>query len=280
MRTFTRLAAYLFFLLLYSIPNGQAAQVAMVVAERAIIYSDSAMTSPVGYISKGKKLMVGNIARNKGQVYPIKVSGKIAYLKVRDVTTEKDSMDSTRLVADRFQKKTNYEYRSNLAVSYFSFSSQINIDKENELLNKDVLAWNGISVKGEVLLKNSFDIQIITNYMATKKNSESFNVLEFGVGSAYRLIDKRKFIARIEAHALFIPFSTYSFNDDFRVKSYGYTLGSGFNMNYLFNENWGTEIFGGLYYTKLLGFKSPAPYKEISPSFIGNRIGLGINYTY
>jgi hypothetical protein len=40
------------------------------------------------------------------------------------------------------------------------------------------------------------------------------------------------------------------------------------------------EAFGGLYYTKLMNFDSPAPYADISPSFIGNRLGIGLNYTY
>ena len=36
----------------------------------------------------------------------------------------------------------------------------------------------------------------------------------------------------------------------------------------------------GVYKTHLLKFKSPEPYNEISPSFLGTRFGIGVNYSY
>lgn len=275
------LAFYLLFLLFFLCPKIWAAQDAMVMVDRAVIYSDREMTSPIGYVSRGKKLVVGEIPRNKAQVYPIVVSGKLGYIRVIDVTTEKESMDSTRLVAERFQKNTDAVYKSKFVFGYYAFSSQVNLNYENaKLADKDALLWHGLSLKGEVLVKDSFDFQIITNYMTTTQSNETFRVLEFGLGAAYRLIDRRKFLARIEAQALGIPFSSYSLGDDFRLKSYGYTVGAGLNLTYLFNRHWGAEAFGGVYYTKLMGFETPAPYKDISPSFVGNRMGLGLNYTY
>lgn len=276
------LAFYLLFLLFFFCPKLWASQDAMVVADRAIIYSDREMTSPVGYVSRGKKLVVGEIPRNKAQVYPIVVSGKVAYIRVLDVTTEKESMDSTRLVAERFQKNTDKVYKSKFVLGYYAFSSQVSLNNENstDLLDGDAVLWHGISLKGEVLVKESFDFQVITNFMAMSEGQEKFRVLEFGLGAAYRLVDRRKFLLRIEAQGLGVPFSSYEVGSDFRLTSYGYTVGGGLNMTYLFDQHWGFEAFGGLYYTKLLGYDTPEPYKDVSPSFAGNRFGLGVNYTY
>ncbi len=275
------IAFYLLFLLFFFCPELWASQDAMVVADRAVIYSDRDMTSPIGYVSRGKKLVVGEIPRNKAQVYPIVVSGKVGYIRVADVTTEKESMDSTRLVAERFQKNTDRVYKSKFVLGYFAFSSQANMNEENsDLLNKDAVLWHGLSLKGEVLVKDSFDFQIISNFMTMTKGEESFKAIEFGFGAAYRLVDRRKFLLRLEAQALGVPFSSYSLGSDFRLTSYGYTVGGGLNMTYLWNQHWGVEAFGGVYYMKLLGFKAPSPYKDVSPSFAGNRLGLGVNYTY
>lgn len=272
---------YLFFLVSFLCPQLWAAQEAMVLVDKALIYSDQQTTSPVGYVTRGKKILVGDIARNKGRVYPIVVSGKIAYIKVLDVTTEKESMDSTRLTAERFQNITSDVPQSKFLFSYFTFASKINLSQVNgELKDKDSLTWHGLSLKGEVLAKKRLDMGLVTNFMSTQFEEEMFRVFEFGLTTSYRLIDKKRFLARLEGQALAIPFSTYSLGEDFRVKSFGYSVGGGLNLNFLFNKNWGLETGAGAYYTKLLGFDAPDPFGDFSTSFIGLRANVGLNYTY
>lgn len=272
---------YLLFLVFFFCPELWASQDAIVIADRAIIYSDREMTSAIGYIRKGKKITVGEIPRNLARVYPVVVSGKIAFIRVIDVTTEKESMDSSRLVAERFKKTTLDVKKSKFVASYFLFNSQITLDKENaRLMDKDSVAWNGVSLKGEVLLKNSWDLQILLNYMTTKVETEKFNVVEVGFGGAYRFFDTKKLIVRAEAQFLAVPFSSYEVGTDFLVRSYGYTLGAGVNGTYLLTKSWGLEGSLGVYKTHLLKFKSPEPYNEISPSFLGTRFGIGVNYSY
>lgn len=274
-------AFYLLFLLFFLCPNSWAVQDAMVISDRAFVYSDTDMTGPVGYISRGKKIVVGEIPRNKAQVYPIMVSGKVAYIRVIDVTTEKASIDSNRLVAERFKKNTDTTYKSRVSLSYLSFNSQIDMGKQNgDIASKDSLAWSGVSLRGDVIFQKTYDAQILLNYLTTSMSEESFSVFEFGAGVGYRLIDKSRFMARVEAQLLVIPFASYALGSDFRVKSAGHTLGSGGNMSYRFGDNWGLEFGAGLYYTKLFGFGVPKPYTEIAPSFVGTRFNLGLNFTY
>jgi hypothetical protein len=261
--------------------NLWAAQEAVIITERAVIYSDKEMKSPIGFVSHGKKIMVGEIARNKGQVYPTIVSGKVAYVRVLDVSTAKDDTITNQVTARRFGKVAEKTFSSKVVASYFAYHTQIRQNETNgDVLDKSALMWHGASLKGEILVKNSFDVQIITNYMQLEEGSETYRAVEFGAGLAYRLIDVKKFLARIEGQFLSVPFVTYSINDDFRVKSYGYTVGAGANITYLFDQNWGAEAYAGVYQTKFLGFKTPGTYKDFSPTFTGNRIGIGMNYTY
>ncbi len=270
----------LLFSLLFFCPISQASQVAMVLAERAVIYSDREMTSPVGYVTRGRKIKVGEIARNKGQVYPIIVSGKIAYVRVVDVTTEKESMESTRLTAERFQKNTKEAPETKFVASYFAYSAQIKIDAPDVVGDKEAVLWHGASFKTEALVKDRVDVQLLLNYMTMTEQEAKFSAFEFGMGSAYRILDFRKFLLRAEAQLLAVPFSTYEVKQDFRVKSYGYTVGAGLSLTWLFDKNWGMEAFGGVYQTKLLGFKAPKPYEDIAPTFTGNRFGVGVNFTF
>jgi hypothetical protein len=272
---------YLLVLLCLLCQNLWASQDAMVLSDKAVIYSDPEMTSPIGFVSRGKKLIIGEISRNKAQVYPIIVSGKIAYIKVIDVSTEKESMDSNRLTAERFQKATRQIPESKFVASYYSFASHITLSKQNgEAKDQDSFFWNGASLKGEILAGKRLDIQIISNYMQSAVDDETFRVIELGLGGALRLIDLRRFMARIEAQILAVPFSNYELGHEFRIKSFGYSTGATLNLTFLFKNNWGLEVFGGPYYTRLLAFDVPEPYADFSASFIGVRGGLGLNYTY
>ena len=126
----------LIFVLLFSCPDLLASQEAIVTTDRAVIYSDQEMTSPVGYAARGKKIAVGEIARNKAQVYPIVVSGKIAYIRVIDVSTEKETMKSSNLTAERFSRQTLVAPQAKYVASYYSYLSQIAVSKKNEKLEK------------------------------------------------------------------------------------------------------------------------------------------------
>lgn len=258
-----------------------ASQDALVLADRAVIYSDQEMTSPVGYVSRGKKIKVGEIPRNKAQVYPIIVSGKVAYIRALDVTTEKESMDSTRLTAERFQKTATPPFSSRFSLTYLGHSSTVTMDKENMTIqDKDSLFWNGVSLRGDLLLKNRWDFAVISNFMTTSKGKETFNLVEFGVGGGFRIIDADRFKARLEGQLLSVPFSTYSIGTTQRLKSFGYSAGAGLNIAMILGEHWGLDFFGGVFYTKLLGFDPPAPYNDISPSFMGVRSGAGLTWKY
>ena len=258
-----------------------AVQEAIILADRAVIYSDMDTSSPIGFISKGKKILVGDVSRNNAKVYPVIVSGKIAYIKTSDVTTEKESVDSSRLTAERFQKSTSKTSVAKFSISYFQFNSQIRLDHENgDVVDKNVFNWHGLSIRGESMVSERVDFQVIINYMFSTLKGQAYRASEFGFGGVYRFFQSRKFTAKLLGEALSVPFVTYSVGEDFRVKSYGYTLGAGVNLIYSLNTNWAINASGGLYHTGLSTFDNPPPYKDSAPSFNGTRLGLGMNYIY
>lgn len=267
-------------LLLCLSPSLWAAQEAMVIVNRAVIFSDKKMSSPIGFVSKGKRVKVGEIPRNFAQVYPIVVSGKIAYIKVLDVSTELESTESNRLVAERFLKTTKKKYHTKYSVNYFSFHSQVSIEHENDdILDRDALTWNGVTLKGELVVSPRWDAGVIVNFMTAAKGSETIRVVEFGGFGGLKLIESNRFLFRWDAQLLAIPFAAYEVADN-RVNGYGYSTGTGLNAALRFGQNWGLEGFAGVFYTKTMGFKLPAPLQSVSPSFVGSRLGVGLNYTF
>ncbi len=64
----------------------QAAQIAVVSVPKAVIFSDQNLTTPLGYIAYGKKVRVGEVERKDGTVLPIVISGRIAYIQIKDIS--------------------------------------------------------------------------------------------------------------------------------------------------------------------------------------------------
>lgn len=269
------------FLLLFLCHDLWAIQDALVMKEKAVVYADEKMTSPIGFIRRGKKIKVGDIPRNKAQVYPVLVSGKMAYIRVIDVSTEKESVDADRLTAERFMKATKPKYRTRFILSYLSYSSQISQKVNNDgLEDGDPLAWMGGSMRGEIRTQGSLDFLLIGNYLGAKENREEFSMVELGIGAGWRFLEFSRFSLRARAEALFVPFAMYSVGSDFRKRSMGFTLGAGLDAHYQLTENFGIEVAAGIYSTRLGEFDLPAPYKSVSPSFAGTRTSFGMTYLY
>jgi hypothetical protein len=276
-----KISVFLFLVFFLYCPNLLAAQDAVVLSERAVIYSDLEMTSPIGFVQKGKKVRVGEIPRNNAQLYPIVVAGRIGYIQVIDVSTEKERVDAQFLTAERFKKNIRKNPESKFAVSYLTFSSIINATKVNgEVQNGDLLSWQGLSTKGEALVLRNTDVQVIVNYLTTTSGNEGYRIVEIGAGGAYRFLSTERFLAKLEAQVLGIPHASYNIGSDFRINSYGFSLGGGPSFTYFLKSGTGIELYGHFYRTQLLGFDLPEPYENTAVSFTGARVGLGFNLTF
>jgi hypothetical protein len=258
-----------------------AAQDAIVVADEAVIYSDEKMSSPIGFVRKGKRIKVGEIPRNKAQVYPVIVSGRMAFIRVGDVDTTGTGGNPGR-VAERFLKNAEQPgYQWNVGLSYVAFMSKVgSVPRGNRLANNDPFTWTGFSFKAEVLGTERVELQFLTNYLSGESGAEMFRMVEMGFGGAYRIFDRSRFILKLELQGMAIPFSSYQFGNFFRVNGHGGTIGGGASAAMRLGRNLGIEVFGGPYYTILSGLQVPQPAQTIRPSFFGTRFGLGLNYRY
>lgn len=275
-----QVCSLLIFLILPS-QNIWAARAAIVMADQAVVYADDQLSAPVGYVRKGKKISIGESPKNRPDVFPVVVSGKTAFIRVSDVSTERQNVDSTLLVAERFKKVTEDVQKANYTVSYFSYATQIGTEKTNSgLSDKDALDWHGLSLKGGAWVSRVWDLEIMLNLLNAKATKETFNMVELGAGTAFNVYEKGRFKVKLLAQLLLVPFANYAFEDKFRVNGFGFSTGAGASLRYRLGRRLGIEGFGGLYYTSLSGFKSPPPYSELSPSFIGTRFGIGLNYQY
>lgn len=255
----------------------------MVIVDQAVIYSDQDMSSTVGFIRKGKIIKVGEVARNKSQVFPIVISGKVAYIRVEDVSTEYEDPDSQVKELERFRQQTLKEYKTKYSLSFISYLTKVTMSgkgNRNGIQDKDSFNFIGVGGKGEAYLKYNLDVQFLVNFLAGTGDRETFRYVEGGLGAGFRIINFSRFKVSVEGQILGIPYASYSYQDKFRVNGFGFTAGGGGTAAFRLGESFGLEGSAGVYYTKLGGFKTPKQFESIVPGFIGTRIYAGVNYTY
>jgi hypothetical protein len=93
---------FLFFLTIFYMSAIFSAQVAVVSKSKAVIYSDIDLKSPIGFVRKGKRLAVGEIKRRRGEILPVVVNGRVAWIKVQDINLPEDAkaFDKNRKITE------------------------------------------------------------------------------------------------------------------------------------------------------------------------------------
>lgn len=269
-----------FFLILWSLAS-LAARNATVVSEKAVIWADVARTTPLGYASRGKVLRVGEIQRDKNQVLPVIVSGKLAYISVEDISfAEEDRKRAVESVqASRFEKnigKKQSEVSKRVSVG-FSQSFSNNEDSYyfggGEALNDFV----GLQMRSD-FGKNHESLHV--GFMAEGRQSTgttaSLRYLSLGVGASWHLIKTQKLKMRLESFLLGIPYAQLQESNLFRINGYGVSALAQASLDLIITREWGIEFNAGLEATKLFGFRVPAPFRSFSPTFLGTRVGASL----
>ncbi|MFA7614872.1 MAG: hypothetical protein WCY48_11605 [Candidatus Caldatribacteriota bacterium] len=262
-------------LALFICPNSWAAQEAIVVSDKAIIYSTLQMQAPIGYVSRGKKVTVGEVPRNNNRVYPIVVSGKIAYIKARDISFELDQNQG--FTATRFYELTKETYNTHYSLGFVNYSSQSQ-SKASDV--DESFNWYGYQLKGETYFKSGWGANLFTTGMWATKGEEQYRSIELGFGVSYMLFELRKLKLNFFMQALGIPFANYARGTKFRVNGGGYGGGLGMSATYDVQTRWGVEGSFGIYHTRLMGFDTPENFESPEPKFSGARTVLSAYYRF
>lgn len=258
-----------------------AIQNGIVMAEKAFIYADPDRTSPIGFVSRGKKLKLSSISKKQGSVYAVVVSGKIAYISVRDVSTELEEVQGTRLVAERFQEVAKKKSTNSYSVGAYQYSSIITqTESSGPTQDKDSVNWIGATLKGEMELSARTDLQIFLQYMTASEDIESWAMFSLGAGAAYKVVDYSNWQVRLVGEFQLIPFTSYELEDSFRIRGRGISLGGGLDTRLKLSQRWGLEGSVIYQYIKTMGFSAPDTQVYSNPSYMGLRLGANLTYIY
>ena len=252
--------------------NSLAAREAIVTSPRAIIYSSANLDGPIGYVSRGKKLKVGEVLKGKAGLYPIVVSNRIAYIRARDIDF---NVEETQAVATRFYQLTRENLHKSFSIGFTNYSTSIQSD--SDVGNFD---WLGYQLKGEVINHNNWGLQILTGGLWATSGEEQFRMIELGVGVSYTFLHLGPFRTSLFGQFLGVPYANYSLGSKFRINGGGFGYGGGISASMDIAKRWGIDGALGIYRTRLMGFDAPEGYEAPDPTFSGSRLVLSAYYRF
>lgn len=270
----------IFILVFFVSLSAFAARNAIVVSEKAVIWADIARTTPLGYASRGKILRVGEIQRDKNQVLPVIVSGRLAYISVEDISfadeDRKRAVESAQ--ESRFQKSIDVKSEKSKRLSVgatqaFTSNQDSYLFDSNEVL-KDFV---GLQMRGD--MGNNLDkirFGFMSEIRQATTSTATLRTLSLGMGVSWIYIDTARLKTRLETFLLVIPYSNLKEGRLFSLNGYGATALAQAGLDLILSREWGIEVNAGVEATKLFGFKIPAPFRSFSPNFLGTRVGASL----
>lgn len=275
---------FLIFVLGY-LPSVLAAQWATVLSDRAVIFSDQAMQSPIGYIRKGKRIRVGEKVRSNGMLLPVVISGKIAYIKVDDINSN-TKLTQLQSATERLKSGKKSEFEKRISLIYAGYASVISIDEESsysgDTYDGKIFYFNGGGLRGYTTNINTNTTWRLTfDYGTTLVEKNKYDLLNLAAEYSYNIIQVSNYDLRLYGGALIIPYAQYSYDDLFTVNGYGAGASVGLEMVFKIIDGIGFHIDGGYTYSKLF-FRLPTQtlIDKHEPSFHGAKFTAGLSFAF
>ncbi len=263
--------------------KAMAAEWATITADRAVVYSDVQMSSEIGYISKGKKVRVGEVKRNKGRLLPIVINGKIAYLKVEDIENKKKKLSSLEMATERYIKRQNAkEIRKR--VSIFGAGSIGKIYHTEKVMGESSKEFNftGAGFRGYYHHISSGDrYRASFSYHSASTEVQQINYGSLTLDKMWPMIKYEYFDFSYYLGGSLIPLAQYSYDNFFTVNSPGLGAQMGLEMRFNVSKNFSLHLDGGYQYLKFLGFELPENPnfpETIDPSYHSFQTSLNLSY--
>lgn len=262
---------------------GLSAQWAVVISERAIVYADPQMSASIGFIAKGKKIRVGEIAKNNGKVLPVIVSKRVAYVRVSDLeTSSKEAAVGSRSerMLDRNMKNMG---RNKYGVVLGGGISSVDFPQSATTDNRYTIFFKGGGFRAYRELHNSkTGIKGSLLYMTGTRDQEEINYIELPFDFYYKLVNTRSLELHLFGGLSLIPFAEYKLGNLFTLNGTGYGTQVGSELLFKLTDlNFHLE--GSYQYKKLQGFELPendSYPEELEPAMSGLQIVAGVSTSF
>jgi hypothetical protein len=253
-----------------------ASQQAVVASEKAIIYADMKQEHPIGYLPKWKRIKVGDIARNAGQVVPIVISGKVAYIKTDDISVARE-MNMIDQRFSRFGRKDSLYAPKTHDIS-FGLTNYMGTTKTYSDLGSG-LNFFGMSFKWNYRWDYKRDLRFGAE-ASTVQSADGVTIVSYTLTAevTYRVFKWWGVEGRALASLKVSPVTSVQ-SSSFVANGYAAGAGVGGELKKEFAERWVARSELG-YFANQLYVDLPDPFAYYSPLAVGPKFGISIGYYY
>lgn len=273
------------FCLIFLSVEALAARWAVVGVSRAKIYSDVKMTKVIGYVGKGKKVRVGEKAKNNGLLLPMLLKNRVVYIEVSSLSEQTDKeKQSLKTVAKRYLDKINQkkEIRRVGVYTGLFYGLLFRNDFSDELGQN--LIFTSFGLRGYYRSLEEFKgYRITTEYMSAEKDEAQLSIplLEFSFLLKQVSYDKYKF--DLYFGPLMTPYVEYVQGEDFKIT--GQALGAivSAELKRKLKENYTLHLDASYQALTFYNMELPANGlypKEFEPILNGFKLSASITYSY
>ncbi len=209
---------------------------AVVIAPKAIVYSDENMLTPLGYIANGKTILVGNPRRINRNLVPLIVYGRLAFVEVKDL---------------RYENKADEEFSAKRGAPR-EHDFDITIIKTDERLSENNSAYfslhqydAGSDVKETFSIIDNADKSNFTGFALQLIHRQTNSRFFWGAGVDYSLIQTLNMKFEYVFLSPIVGYTILS-NPLFSLEAYG-GLDLAVNVNYEVETNSEIEPTGYLW---------------------------------
>lgn len=273
-----------------------AAKIAQIVIPKAIIYSDEALTSPLGHVSNGKLIPVAAPLEKNPDIVPVMISGRIAYVHIQDIRYVSDGDEELEKrrgapkehrIDDEFltieDKLTEHNHFS------FGFGSvAAGEDAQNFFLNVDGVEKNTATrFYADFLHRNPhkrLSFGFGAEYFTISSSNAEISSLLINPQVAYSLIKFKKVNFEAYFAGNFGAGNTVRVDNNYANEPRGWFMGWEIGLRAMLPISASWSVTGNMGIKKLRGFDiTNIEYGEGETtgsidSFGGSTFGLGLSY--
>lgn len=253
-----------------------AIKVVKIIVPRAIVYADENMATPLGYISNGKLITVGNPRKLNPDLVPTLVSGRIAYIEIKDFEYQDEKLNQNsssnylkehnidtvlKSQSDKLNENNTFSFQVG---RYYGGQDFANLVKNLEDKNASWITYTTLNFSHRPPTSKFFwggDFQ----YHFFNEEGLHFKSFIFSPSMGYVLI--RNLAFSIEAFFnLDIGSSTYlTIDNNYSDDPQGFMLGPQYGVRVVLSPKTSYKLFGSLSYRNYKCY-SLKNIKRISPT--------------
>ena len=264
--------------------SAMAARWATIVSDGAIIYSDIQMTSKIGFISKGKKVRVGEKARNHGKLLPLIINKRIAYIEIKNLQTS-TRLEYLKSATQRLKKQTVEVSRDDrISIYGASMFSSVKFSESATAESQIAVLFLGFGIKGyKSSGKERTGLRGGIEYLSGTNGDHKISYWSIPGDYYYKFMKTSFADIYLFGGGTVIPYAEYKLGGLFTLNGYGFGAQAGAEMILKYNK-YAIHFEGAYQYTQFMGFEiggdNPKYPDTLEPTSHGVKLLASLSFNY